>query len=96
MRRGECQLVDLHVNEIRKLGGRENVRLVAQTVTKALRSTCRQLKEAAVELLLKLANKLGQAGFATPVNAAAALARRMGIYKLAATHDMYVNDPERS
>ena len=53
------------------------LRLVAHTLTAALSTTCLQFKPVPA-FPVKAPSKLGQAGFAAPRAAAAALARRVG------------------
>ena len=71
------------------------IRLVAQMVTAALRTTCLQFHAFTAPLLVKLVNKLGHAG-AAELALAAALALRVGRYRLSAVQEMYVIEPLRS
>ncbi len=65
-------------------------------VTAVLSTTCLQFNPLGPPFPAKAASKLGNAGFATPAAAAAALARSVGKYRLNAVTDKYVKEPERS
>lgn len=67
---------------------RNDPSLVAQMATAALRTTCLQFQAATPPLLVKLERRLGQGGSDEPALAAAALALRVGRYKLSAVHEI--------
>ena len=76
------------------VNGNHNLRLVAQILTAALKTTCLQFNPPPAPLNAPMI--LGHAGFALPAAAAAARARMVGKYKLNAVQERYVSEPDKS
>lgn len=71
------QRVVFHINQ-------GDIHLVAHIETAVLRTTCLQFRPLGPPLPVKASRRLGKAGLAVPAREAAALARRVGRYKLRA------------
>jgi hypothetical protein len=69
---------------VRLKTGRGEVHLVAHIDTAVLSTTCLQFKPLGPPFPVKASKRFGNGGLAAPANDAAALARRVGRYRLRA------------